>query len=445
MASTPAVAQAEPSNRSDLATAVAGVLDQPGGKWLRAVTAKAASEHASDKADRTRAAYASDWASFHSWSTRWLAPITATMDDKSGWAVPADRSDLVEPVAAPALSLYLTTAAAGLHTISPTDPRLDAVDPDDLAYLWAEAASTDDDTRLAKIPGEVAELLARINLGTPDEPQPPKGLKVSTLERRLTSISMAHADAGLPSPTTHPDVRRQMKGLRRLHAKRARKVQPVGLNLAVQMANYCRDEDDPVCARDRALILVGFAGAFRRSELVQLDVSPEHLKFTEEGLTIWVPRTKTHPEGQDKFIPHGTTATACPVRALRVWLGHLGYDVVADPARELAAIADAPASTPLFRPITRGGAESYGNVRDRRLTAQSVALVVKRIAAEVGVTNPGEFSGHSLRAGFVTDARRAGAANHEIKKQTGHKLDTTVDEYDRSTPGQGNAVTRLGL
>jgi len=160
-------------------------------------------------------------------------------------------------------------------------------------------------------------------------------------------------------------------------------------------------------ARDRALLLVGFGGAFRRSELVFLDVGD--VAFTQDGLEVMLRRSKTDPEGRGRKvgIPFGSQASYCPVRALRAWT-------------KAAGIEDGA----LFRYVTR-----YGQVGGR-LTGHAVAKVVKRCAGAAGL-DASRYSGHSLRAGLATAAARAGKSERAIMAQTGHRSLTQVRHYVR--------------
>ena len=182
--------------------------------------------------------------------------------------------------------------------------------------------------------------------------------RVSTLTRRLSAISQAHQAAGLETPTAHLAVRKLMAGIRRQKGTAQTGKRPlVTADLRVLLAPLGSRRILEV--RDRALLLVGFAGAFRRSELVGLDVGD--LEFNREGLIVNIRRSKTDPEGQGRKvgIPYGSTPATCPVRALEAWLAVLGAD-----------------DGPLFRGINR-----HGHLAGGRLTAQSVALVIKRLAA----------------------------------------------------------------
>jgi integrase len=174
--------------------------------------------------------------------------------------------------------------------------------------------------------------------------------------------------------------------------------------------------------RDRALLLVGFAGAFRRSELVSLD-RPD-LEFTKDGLTVMLRRSKSDQEGQGRKvgIPYGSNPETCPVRALQAWL-------------EAAAITDGP----VFRGVTR-----HGKVQGR-LSGYAVALIVKRYAA-VGGLDPSRYAGHSLRAGLATAAAIGGASERSIMNQTGHKSITMVRRYIRDgNLFRENAAAKTGL
>ena len=176
-------------------------------------------------------------------------------------------------------------------------------------------------------------------------------------------------------------------------------------------------------ARDRALLLLGFAGAFRRSELVGIDV--EDLGFREEGLVVTLRRSKTDQEGEGRRvgIPYGSDPATCPFRAVRAWLKLSGID-----------------SGPLFRPIDR-----RGRLGPSRLTDKSVALLVKRYVKDVGL-DPARFSGHSLRAGLVTAAALAGASERSIMAQTGHRSPNMVRRYIRECSlFQDNAAAKTGL
>jgi integrase len=148
-------------------------------------------------------------------------------------------------------------------------------------------------------------------------------------------------------------------------------------------------------ARDRALLLLGFAGGFRRSELVALNVAD--LAFVKEGILVAVRRSKTDQEGQgmEKAVTYGSDPSSCAVRAVRDWL-------------ELSGLTEGA----VFRPIDR-----HGNIAAKPLTDFAVATVIKRTAKKAGMATP-KLSGHSLRAGFVTEAAHGGADYIDIMKVT---------------------------
>jgi len=182
-------------------------------------------------------------------------------------------------------------------------------------------------------------------------------------------------------------------------------------------------DDDLKGKRDRALILLGFAGAFRRSELVGLTVAT--VQFTSDGLVVRLAHSKTDQEGQgeSKGIPYGSTPATCPVRALRAWLDAAGI-----------------AAGPIFRPINR-----WGQIQATPLTGHAVAELVKQLAERAGYDRAA-FSGHSLRAGLATAAAAAGVAYHTIKKQTGHRSDQVLQRYIRDgSLFRENAAAKVGL
>jgi len=176
-------------------------------------------------------------------------------------------------------------------------------------------------------------------------------------------------------------------------------------------------------ARDRAIILLGFAGAFRRSELVSLDV--EDCAFNRDGLTVTLRRSKTDQDGQGRKIgiPYGSNPESCPVRLVQAWLEHSG-------------ITDGP----LFRSITR-----HGRIRDRRLSGTDVARIVKKLAQRAEL-NPARYAGHSLRAGHATSAALNGASERSIMNQTGHRSVQMVRRYIRDANlFRENSAGKLGL
>lgn len=245
--------------------------------------------------------------------------------------------------------------------------------------------------------------------------------KVSTLTRRISAISQAHQAAGFDSPTQSPLVRQLMKGIRRAKGTAQEGKSPIKVeHLRTIMSDL--DPARPLDVRDRALLLVGFAGAFRRSELVGLNI--EDIEFNDDGLVVQLKKSKTDPEGQGRGvgIPYGSTPATCPVRAMKDWLAVLKAE-----------------KGPVFRTINR-----HGHIFKSRLSSKAVALVVKRLAAKHGIE--GDFAGHSLRAGLATAAAAAGVSERAIMAQTGHKSLTTMRKYIREgSLFLENAAAKVGL
>lgn len=247
-------------------------------------------------------------------------------------------------------------------------------------------------------------------------------LKASTLGHHLAAIAKAHKTAGFPSPTRdNALIAETLKGVKRVHGTAvAQKAAVLTEDLRMMLRMLPRNL---LGARDRALLLIGFAGAFRRSELVALDVAD--LQFTAEGLLLKLRRSKTDQEGAGReiAIPHGAHAETCAVRAAQAWLEASGITV-----------------GPVFRPVDR-----HGRIAPARLSDHAVALVVKRYARAAGMDQE-VFSGHSLRAGFVTSAARAGEPERRIMRQTGHKSIEMVLRYVRQANAfTDNAALALGL
>lgn len=245
---------------------------------------------------------------------------------------------------------------------------------------------------------------------------------VSTIRRRLASIAQAHRAQGLESPTGAPVVRQVLRGIRR--AKGVAPRQKAAADLAVIRAMVATLDESLQGLRDRAILLLGFAGAFRRSELARLTVAD--LEFVSEGVIVTLRRSKTDQEGAGavKGIPYGANPATCPVRALRAWLDASGIT-----------------AGPLFRSVWKGGRR----LRPRALPDRAIAEVVKRAAAAAGY-DPARFSGHSLRAGLATAAAAAGVEERAIMEQTGHTTTRTVRRYiRRGALFRNNAAARVGL
>lgn len=247
------------------------------------------------------------------------------------------------------------------------------------------------------------------------------GRKVATLALALAAISQAHQVAGHPSPRSDRLVKETWKGIRRRLGVAQQQKDPVSAKEIRMMLDEL--PAGLLGLRDRALITLGFAGGFRRSELVALNCAD--LTFVAEGLEALVRRSKTDQEGAGltKVIAYGSDPATCPVRAVQDWL-------------ELAGIGEGP----VFRPINR-----HEQLSDKRLTDFAVAVIIKRAAKKAGMPTP-QLSGHSLRAGFVTEAKKNGADDAAIMDQTGHKSLAMVHRYHRRTKKWVKpASAKLGL
>jgi integrase len=243
----------------------------------------------------------------------------------------------------------------------------------------------------------------------------------ATIDARLAAISAAHRAAGYDSPTKAEAVRLVRRGVRRTLGTAQRRVRPVTVPELRTMVGGLGT--DSAGCRDRALLLLGFAGALRRSELVGLDVAD----ITEgtDGLTVLLRRSKTDQEGAGRTVgvPYGSNPVTCPVRAWRAWL-------------EVSGIEEGP----VFRSVDR-----HGRIGVTRLTAQAVALVLKRHAAGAGL-DPGDVAGHSLRAGLATSAAEAGVPERVIAATTGHRGTAMLRRYIREgSLFRENAASAVGL
>lgn len=247
------------------------------------------------------------------------------------------------------------------------------------------------------------------------------GHKINTLTRRSAAISHAHKSVSQPTPTSDSSVRAVMAGIRRTHGIAPQRVTALlteDITLLIEVL-----PDTIVGKRDRALLLLGFAGAFRRSELAALNV--EDIEEQTEGLSILLRRSKTDQEGSGRWvgIPFGKREDTCPVRALQEWLQASGITGGA-----------------IFRGLKRGGKQA-----SERISIRAIATIIKRTAKAAGLDN-GRYSGHSLRAGHATVAARAGVTERVIMAQTGHRSERMVRRYIRAgAMFQENSASSLGL
>jgi integrase len=249
------------------------------------------------------------------------------------------------------------------------------------------------------------------------------GLATGTIARKLSSLRAAHRREGHPVPTTDERVRAVWRGIKREHgvAPRHRKAALRTTDVRAMVAGLSRDR--LIDVRDRALVLLGFATACRRSELVGLDVGD--VAETDDGLTVTIRRSKTDQEGQGAVVgvPYGSDPATCPVRALRAWLDAYGL-----------------VSGPLFVSVDR-----HGRTAGRRLPAAMVRAVVVARAETAGLDAP-QFGAHSLRAGLITEAVLAGVREQRIMEHSRHRSVAVFRTYVREVGlWNDNPAAAVGL
>lgn len=231
------------------------------------------------------------------------------------------------------------------------------------------------------------------------------GKKVPTIARKLAAVRFFHRGAGMENPTDNAGVAAILKGIRRTVGTASRQKAPATVDVIhVLLARI--DTDTLQGKRDRALLLLGFAGAFRRSELVAITV--EDLTFSDEGVDVFLPKSKTDQEAKGQSVAILNGKALKPADRLKEWLDAAGI-----------------VSGPIFRRFKRGDRLSVDT-----LTPQAVALVVKKYAEAAGLDFE-KLSGHSLRAGFVTSAAENRASISRIMEVTRHRDPRTVETYVR--------------
>ena len=235
-----------------------------------------------------------------------------------------------------------------------------------------------------------------------------KTSKVSTLRRRLVSISMIHKLKGHYLDTKHPIIIENLMGIKRKKGSIQKGKKPLLINTLKDIINVIDEEnvDEIKKFRDKAIILVGFGGGFRRNEIVSIDY--EDLEFVKEGVKITVKKSKTDQfgEGMIKGLPYFDNQIYCPVVNLEKWIS-------------LSRINKGP----IFRRFNKGSL-----LTDNRLTDQSVVLLIKGYLKKAGIQSE-NFAGHSLRSGFATVAAQSGADERSIMTMTGHKTTQMVRRY----------------
>ncbi len=235
-----------------------------------------------------------------------------------------------------------------------------------------------------------------------------KNSKFSTLKRRLVSISMVHKLKGHYLDTKHPIIVENLMGIRRIKGSIQTGKKPLLINYLKSLINVIDEKkiEEIKKFRDKSILLIGFSGGFRRTELVSLDY--EDLEFVPEGLKITIKKSKTDQfgEGMLKGLPYFSNEKYCPIVNLKKWL-------------EISKIK----SGSIFRRFTKGSI-----LTDKRLSDQSVVLLIKEYLKLAGIESE-NFAGHSLRSGFATVAADSGADERSIMAMTGHKSTEMVRRY----------------
>ncbi|MBS1196506.1 MAG: integrase family protein [Proteobacteria bacterium] len=232
-------------------------------------------------------------------------------------------------------------------------------------------------------------------------------LATGTIEKRLVSLHVAHLEQGYPSPVHDPRIKQLMQGVRRSLGVAQRQVKAIEKEVLLDMWSVASKGLPNWAARTTALLAVGWAGAFRRSELVSL--TWESVTWLESGIEILLKSSKVDQAGAGfvKFIPQAY-GDRCPVKALKLWQEVSGGETGV-----------------IFRPVNR-----HDQIIDKGLTPHAVAQIVKRLIEETG-RDPKVYSGHSLRAGFATAGTLAGLPSYQLMQITGHKSEVTLQKYVR--------------
>ena len=239
-----------------------------------------------------------------------------------------------------------------------------------------------------------------------------KTCKFSTLKRRLASISVIHKLSGHYIDVKHPMITENLMGIKRVKGSYQKAKKPILINDLKSIINVIdKDKNEKRRVKNRALILVGFAGGFRRSELVEIMF--EDIDFVSEGVKIFIKRSKTDQsgEGMTKGIPYFSNSNYCPVISLKDWL--------------------------------KKSEIKSGKIFD--MSDKSVALTIKKYTAIAGL-DPNKYSGHSLRSGFATSTAELGAEERSIMAMTGHKTTQMVRRYiQEANLFKNNALNKIKI
>jgi site-specific recombinase XerD len=252
-----------------------------------------------------------------------------------------------------------------------------------------------------------------------------KGVKMSTLKRRLVSIGVIHKLKGYYLDTKHPSIIENIMGIKRRKGSSQKGKKPLIIRDLKHVINAIDETkyEEIKKLRDRSIILIGFSGGFRRNEIVSLDY--DDLDFVQEGLKIRLKRSKTDQfgEGSVKGLPYFDNSQYCPVVSISKWL-------------KISKIH----SGPLFRRFIKGS-----KLSENRLSDQTVALLIKDYLKIAGIESR-NYSGHSLRSGFATSAAESGAEERSIMAMTGHKTTQMVRRYIREANiFKNNALSKIKI
>jgi len=252
-----------------------------------------------------------------------------------------------------------------------------------------------------------------------------KNSKISTLRRRLVSISIVHKMKGYYLDTKHPVIIENLLGIKRVKGSIQIGKKPLLINDLKAIINVINEEkiEEIIKLRDISLVLIGFGGGFRRSEITSIDY--EDLEFVEEGLKITLKKSKTDQfgEGMIKGLPYFQNEKYCPVNNLKKWL-----------------LISSIKSGAIFRRFSKGSRLSH-----KRLSDQTVVILIKKYLKLAGIENS-NYSGHSLRSGFATVAAESGADERSIMAMTGHKTSQMVRRYIKEANiFKNNALSKIKL
>jgi len=310
----------------------------------------------------------------------------------------SDQALAPKPAAGPLAEVAQAAAALGKASKSANTRR--AYDGDWRAFrAWSAEHHLDP---LPAAPTTVGLYIAALGSGA-------GARSPTTIERALAGIAHQHRMKGLAFDRRHPAIADVLAGLKRTKRRPAQQTAALMPPQLRRLLDTCGQ--DLRGLRDRSILLLGFTGALRRSELVGIDV--EHLKENRDGYLLTIPWAKTDQEGQGIVlgIPRGNHADVCPVQAVKEWLHYADID-----------------GGPLFRRVNR-----WGTVEVDRLSDRAVALIVKARAQAAGLSRAeiATLSGHSLRAGFVTTAYEKDVPEHATQRHARHKKVETTRRYNR--------------